>query len=58
MPASPEIPRYYEFWMEWLRPLTDKVRTDDLAVAAAKRHGGAVTAAVRLSGSFRPSRVP
>jgi len=35
----PENPRYYDFWTNWLRYLTDEVKTDDLAIAAAKRHG-------------------
>ncbi|MBI3921085.1 MAG: hypothetical protein HY318_06685, partial [Armatimonadetes bacterium] len=34
-----EIPLYYEFWTEWLRYLSDEVKTDDLAVAAAHRQG-------------------
>lgn len=35
----PEIPLYYDFWLNWLRHLTWKVGTDDLAVAAAHRLG-------------------
>lgn len=35
----PEIPLYYDYWTNWERYLTEQVRTDDLAVAAAKRRG-------------------
>lgn len=30
---------YCDFWTDWERYLTDKVKTDELAVAAAKRNG-------------------
>ncbi|MBM3475602.1 MAG: hypothetical protein FJX75_20250 [Armatimonadetes bacterium] len=32
-----ESPLYYEFWIDWVKPLTEQVGTDDLAVAAAHR---------------------
>jgi hypothetical protein len=35
----PENPLYFDFYRSWLRPLVEGVKTNDLAVAAARRRG-------------------
>ncbi|MBI3922543.1 MAG: HEAT repeat domain-containing protein [Armatimonadetes bacterium] len=35
----PEIPLYYDYWTSWQRYLSERVKTDDLAIAAAHRRG-------------------
>jgi hypothetical protein len=35
----PEDPLYYDWWTDWSRYLVDKVKVNDVAVAAARRHG-------------------
>jgi HEAT repeat protein len=34
----PESPLYYDWWTNWSRHLVDKVKVNDIAVAAARRH--------------------
>jgi hypothetical protein len=35
----PENPRYYAWWTDWIRHLTGRVKTDELAIRAARKLG-------------------